>query len=162
MFKTIIGFMKAILELAATLVIIAGALSGETVAALFGFGNSGEIVNLLFGLLAGVSVAAILFGIPVVIININENIEKSAALLEKIERSLRPASHLANASYFPDVDPKQPSASQSANATATQRPPIPPPVTEQTDLKNCPFCVEPIRIEAIKCKHCGSELPASD
>ena len=26
--------------------------------------------------------------------------------------------------------------------------------------KSCPFCAEPIRAEAIKCKHCGSELPS--
>ena len=24
----------------------------------------------------------------------------------------------------------------------------------------CPFCAEQIRVEAIKCKHCGSKLPA--
>lgn len=26
------------------------------------------------------------------------------------------------------------------------------------ELKSCPFCAEPIRISAIKCKHCGSML----
>ena len=27
------------------------------------------------------------------------------------------------------------------------------------DYKKCPFCAESIRLEAVKCKHCGSSLP---
>lgn len=27
-------------------------------------------------------------------------------------------------------------------------------------LKKCPFCAENVRREAVKCKHCGSALPA--
>jgi hypothetical protein len=29
---------------------------------------------------------------------------------------------------------------------------------EHGDFKKCPFCAESVRREAIKCKHCGSEL----
>ena len=29
-----------------------------------------------------------------------------------------------------------------------------------TPIKTCPFCAEKVLAAAIKCKHCGSELPA--
>jgi hypothetical protein len=28
-------------------------------------------------------------------------------------------------------------------------------------MKKCPFCAEAVRAEAVKCKHCGSALPAA-
>lgn len=33
-----------------------------------------------------------------------------------------------------------------------------PAVSPASDLKDCPFCAEPIKKAAIKCKHCGSDL----
>jgi hypothetical protein len=33
--------------------------------------------------------------------------------------------------------------------------------TDESTTKNCPFCAEPVRREAIKCKHCGSALDRS-
>lgn len=34
-------------------------------------------------------------------------------------------------------------------------------IGEYGDMKKCPFCAESVRKEAIKCKHCGSELPSA-
>lgn len=30
------------------------------------------------------------------------------------------------------------------------------------NYRKCPFCAEPVRKEAVKCKHCGSDLKAAD
>ena len=36
--------------------------------------------------------------------------------------------------------------------------PKPPLQQQQRETKKCPFCAEDVRIQAIKCKHCGSVL----
>ncbi|MCX5817807.1 MAG: zinc ribbon domain-containing protein [Proteobacteria bacterium] len=45
-----------------------------------------------------------------------------------------------------------PSATQKAMDKAAER-------GEYGKFKKCPFCAEIVKIEAVKCKHCGSELP---
>lgn len=34
------------------------------------------------------------------------------------------------------------------------------PASSEPQTKACPYCAEDVRVEAIKCKHCGSALPA--
>ena len=33
---------------------------------------------------------------------------------------------------------------------------------ESGDFRKCPFCAESVRKEAVKCKHCGSDLASSN
>ncbi len=37
-----------------------------------------------------------------------------------------------------------------------------PPVPPLQKTKKCPFCAEDVLAAAVKCKHCGSELPATN
>lgn len=52
-------------------------------------------------------------------------------------------------------------AASKASASAEQYTSALSNVADPSDLKKCPFCAEQIRVEAIKCKHCGSELQAN-
>lgn len=36
------------------------------------------------------------------------------------------------------------------------------PVEQAEETKACPFCAEKIKVEAIKCKHCGSDLSVNE
>lgn len=41
-----------------------------------------------------------------------------------------------------------------------QSPTASPPTSTVPETKKCPFCAENVLVAAIKCKHCGSQLPS--
>ncbi len=57
----------------------------------------------------------------------------------------------------PPVPPRPPGA--GAPPVPGAPPGVPPGAAEE--WKRCPFCAEPIRREAIKCKHCGEFMPGA-
>lgn len=46
-------------------------------------------------------------------------------------------------------------AARAAAGLASQSSP-----SHEPELRACPFCAESVRVEAIKCKHCGSDIAA--
>ncbi|MDD5176762.1 MAG: superinfection immunity protein [Sterolibacterium sp.] len=49
---------------------------------------------------------------------------------------------------------------EQTTATSSARGHEPAPKKSPSATRACPFCAEEIKIEAIKCKHCGSDIPA--
>ena len=59
---------------------------------------------------------------------------------------------------FQPQKPQQRTTAPSPIATTTDASNAPPPTGSNQATKLCPLCSEPIAMQAIKCKHCGSML----
>jgi hypothetical protein len=49
-----------------------------------------------------------------------------------------------------------------ALVVSSKKAPIESVSIEHGDIRACPFCAEPIKRQAIKCKHCGSDVPVEE
>lgn len=96
MFSTLIVYMKIFLHIAALLLIFVGVSYGHVIAPLLGFNDSGPFLQGFLGALVGIFVTCITLGVPIVLININDNVAKSLELLTKLEKQSRPAGFAAS------------------------------------------------------------------
>ena len=86
MFRFLTLFLKLSIYTGAIFTVVVGALIGPEVMAELGFpGVSAEIAYGI-GAVTGVFAASILFGIPVVLLNINANLEQAVDLLKTMQQ----------------------------------------------------------------------------
>lgn len=89
MSKTLIFFMRVVLDLAAFVVVAGGVIQGELVATVLGLGDASGLVHAIAGFMAGASVASVLFGMPIVLLSIDRKASDIAEIMVKIEKNTR-------------------------------------------------------------------------
>ncbi|MBN8211769.1 MAG: hypothetical protein J0M09_02525 [Xanthomonadales bacterium] len=86
MFRFLTLCLKLSIYTGALLTVIAGALIGPEVIAELGFSDLSAGIAYGIGGVTGIFAASILFGIPIVLLNINANLEQAVDLLKTMQQ----------------------------------------------------------------------------
>ena len=86
MFSFLTLCLKLSIYTGALLTVIGGSLIGPEVIAELGFSGISEEIAYGIGGVTGIFAAAILFGIPIVLLNINANLEQAVDLLKTMQQ----------------------------------------------------------------------------
>lgn len=102
MFRFLTFCLKLSIYTGALLTVVIGALFGPDIMAELGFPDVLEGVAYGIGAVIGIFSASILFGIPIVLLNINANLEQAVNLLKTIQPGQTPGIMSAVAPVFVD------------------------------------------------------------
>ena len=86
MFRFLTLCLKLSIYTGALVTVVAGALVGPEVMVELGFSEVSEGIAYGIGAVIGVFAASILFGIPIVLLNINANLEHAVDLLKTMQQ----------------------------------------------------------------------------
>ncbi len=86
MFRFLTLCLKLSIYTGALLTVIAGALIGPEVMVELGFSDVSEGIAYGIGAVIGIFSASILFGIPIVLLNINANLDQAVDLLKTMQQ----------------------------------------------------------------------------
>ena len=86
MFRALIWCLVLIIYLGALFTVVAFTFAAPTIIDSIGLEPANSFITYSIGMLVGVIAASVIFGIPIVLLNINANLERAVALLEAIEQ----------------------------------------------------------------------------
>ena len=86
MFRFLTLCLKLFIYTGALITVVAGALVGTEVMVELGFSEVSEGIAYGIGAVIGIFAASILFGIPIVLLNINANLEQAVDLLKTMQQ----------------------------------------------------------------------------